>query len=306
VPSTAKAHKGIRPLKKTANINFLPKGREGGGVLPWVIGVMTFLTALALSGSFGIYNASQKWASELSSSLSVQIVHDDADERARQAERALSVLSVTPGILSARLVPMAEIQGLLEPWLGAGNVSDDLPIPALISVQLQEGRYVDLTALEARLQNTAPNASVDSHQRWIAQFSRLSGAVQVGVGVVVFLIMLTTIAIVIFATHARLASHRDNIEIIYLIGAEERLITNEFKRHFLRYGLKGGIGGLVASALAIAGMFWLTSSMGGELAPQLELGIFQILILLSLPIIVALLSMATASTAIRRALEKLV
>ena len=47
----------------------------------------------------------------------------------------------TPGIIKAQALSTSELNELLEPWLGEGNIGENLPIPAMISVTLSETAF---------------------------------------------------------------------------------------------------------------------------------------------------------------------
>lgn len=292
-------------IKPNETIQFLPKGKEGGGILPWVIAVMTYLSALSITSGLALYNMSNLWSSELSQNMTIQVSSADNEDVARQVENILEILNSTPEVVSAYALSDAKITELLEPWLGVGNVTKELPIPAMITAQLQPDRHVDLIALEGRLREVAPDARLDGHQQWVEKLSKLSTTIQATSGLAVILIMLTTIAIIVFATHARLSAHRENIEIVHLIGAEDKIIAREFRNRFMIYGLKGGIGGLVAAIITILIFHTLTNDLGVDLTPKLTLSWPQIFGLGCLPFIVSFLSMKTADKAVKNALIKL-
>ena len=292
-------------MKLKSSLQFLPRGKEGGGILPWVIAVMTYLSALSIASGFALHNMSDLWSSELAKSMTIQISNADSASIKTQTENVLEVLRNTPEVTDASVLSHEEITKLLEPWLGSGNVTDDLPIPAMITANLASERYVDLVALQGKLQEIAPDARLDGHQQWVEQLSKLSSTIQATSGLAVVLIMLTTIAIIVFATNARLSAHRENIEIVHLMGAEDKVISGEFKHRFMIYGFKGGVGGLVAAGLTIFIFYMLTKDLGDGLTPTLTLNLFQILTLGFVPFAVSFLSMVTADKAVKKALIEL-
>ena len=50
-------------------------------------------------------------------------------------------------MVSVRPVPEEEIDRLLEPWLGQGGLAEDLPVPALIDVDLTPEGHARLAEL---------------------------------------------------------------------------------------------------------------------------------------------------------------
>ena len=70
-----------------------------------------------------------------------------------------------------------------------------------------------------------PGATLDDHATWLASLIVLARGVQwLAFGIVV-VIGAATVAIIIFATRAGLAAHREAIEVLHLIGARDGYIA---------------------------------------------------------------------------------
>lgn len=287
-------------------VRFLPPGREGGGVLPWVIAVMMYLCALAAAAGIALNGALTEWSGDLTNRITVQITHADAAERARQTEAALARLADTPGVASARALTDPEVAALLEPWLGSGNVTDDLPVPTLIDVMLDRDRRIDLDALAAKLARVAPDAQLDNHQQWLGRLLKLSGMLEFVALSVVAMVVLSTAAIVVFGTRTGLASHRDSVEIMHLIGAEDRIIAGEFQYRYMLHGFKGGVIGVVAAGATLAGLGRLIGAVGEGLVPLVALSPMEFALLALLPFAASALTMLTARVTVRHALARMV
>lgn len=285
---------------------FLPPKEKTNRFLPLIIAVMAFLTILGSAAGLAIYNATDDWSADLSQVMTVQIVNPDADERARQVREVLNVLERTAGVEVAEEIPLSDLKALLEPWLGTGNVTEDLPIPAMVSITIRSGARIDTASLNVRLQAKAPDARLDDHQQWIGQMTSLSTIIQIAVFISIALIILSTVAMVMFATRAALAAHRETVEIVHLIGARDALISGEFRKLFMIHGFKGGMIGLAAAVLTLVLIFYLTGSIGGALLPRLDLKLGQMIFLGLIPLMTALLSMWTADMTVRHALNKMV
>jgi cell division transport system permease protein len=71
-----------------------------------------------------------------------------------------------------------------------------------------------------------------------------------------------------FATRGAVASNREIVEVLHLVGASDAFIAREFYTHFRRLGLRGSIiGGLAAAAFFTTVSllsFWWAHSPGGE------------------------------------------
>ena len=299
-------HLEMTLFRRIVGFYFLPKKEKTNRFLPLIIAAMAYLTLLGSATGFAIFNATSTWSSDLSQTMTVQIVHPDAIERDRQVAAAMAVLERAPGIEEAVEMSDTDLLALLEPWLGVGNVTDDLPIPAMISVRTRAGAAIDAAALNVRLRQVAPDASLDNHQQWIGQLSSLSNMIQLAVFFSIFLILLTTMAIVVFATRSALAAHRETVEIVHLIGAQDSMISGEFRKLFMLYGFRGGIIGLLAAISTVFAFVYLAGRVGGGILPQLSLSFTQWLLLGALPLVTAGISLLTADITVRQALGKMV
>ncbi|MCG8505234.1 MAG: cell division protein [Sphingomonadales bacterium] len=287
-------------------VRFLPSSREGGGLLPWVIAVMMFLCALAIASGLAVFNAAEAWRSDLARNMTIQIVTADSAARDTQLAAALELLRATPGIAAARQVADDELTGLLEPWLGAGNVTDDLPVPAMISVELTPDLTVDIAALGAKLTTVAPDARLDDHQQWIGRLAGLAHGIQIAAAAIVVLIIASTVAIVMFGTRAGLASHRNSIEIMHLMGAEDRVVAEEFQYQFMLHGLKGGLIGILFTVITVSFLMGLAGALVEGLVPELALSLPQAAAIVLMPFFAAALTMITARMTVRAELARMV
>lgn len=280
--------------------------RAGGSLLPWVIAVMVYLSGLALAGAVSVNGAVTAWTSDLGRQLTVQVVAADADEQDAEAAAALALLSSTPGVEVARQLEADQMAALLEPWLGAGNVSADLPLPVLIEVTLLPGRTINSDALAQQLRDVAPGATLDTNEQWLGRLHAVAAMVQGTALAIVALIMLATVAIVIFGTHAGLAAHRQTIETLHIIGARDGLIAREFQTRFLRLGLKGGLIGILFAGLTLYVARRLVDSLGGGILERMTLAPTDGILLVVLPVAAGVIAMLTARLTVLRALSRMV
>lgn len=284
-------------------LQFLPNAKDREGLLPWVIGVMLFLCTLAVASAFAINSGVARWSSGLTSNITVQIIVADETARTQQTEAALRLLEATPGIVSAEILASSDVMALVSPWLGDLPLDAGLPVPNLIDVTLAPTSNINMQALGERLQATASGAVIDDHQAWLSQILDLAAMIQVIMTAVVFMVILSTIAIVIFGCRAGLATHADSIEIMHLMGAEDRVICHAFDLKYLKHGIKGGILGVFLAGITL----WLTSSIAADLGEGLVSSVLPSdngnLWLLLLPLAAAGLTTITARLTVYRALQ---
>lgn len=263
---------------------------------------MVFLSGVAVSGALSIRDAAGGWRDNLSRTLTVQIVATDQAQREQETQAALGVLAETPEIESAALLGDQEVASLLEPWLGASDITSKLPVPALIDVYIAPGASLDHGSLGERLAAVAPSAVLDSHQKWLSDLLRLSDILQWISASILFLVGLTTVAIVAFATHAGLAAHRDIIEVVHLIGARDQQIARAYQWRFLMIGLKGGLLGVLFNLAAFAAIYMASANLGSVLLPRLTPSTSALFAVAALPLAAAFITMVTARIAVLRSL----
>ncbi len=284
-------------------LQFLPRSKDREGLLPWVIGVMLFLCALSVASAVAIGTGIERWSRDLASNVTVQIIVSDAAEREEQTNAVLRMLNATPGVESASVLANAEVMALVSPWLGDLPIDANLPIPSLIDVALDGTTPINMAALAERLEATAPGARLDDHQEWLSQILDLASVIQIVLTAVVAMVVLSTIAIVIFGCRAGLATHAEPIAIMHLMGAEDSMICRAFDVRYLIHGIKGGVFGIIFAVLTL----WLVSNMAADVGeglvssvtPDVSMGYW----LLLLPLVAALLTMTTARLTVRNALR---
>jgi cell division transport system permease protein len=249
----------------------VPPGSIAGRSLLAVIAIMSLLASLTLGAVVLVRTAAGDWQAEVAREMTIQIRPAPGRDLDAEVLRASLLARSTPGIRKVRPYSKQESQQLLRPWLGDGLPLDELPIPRLIVVTLDDGAQPDLDGLRRALAAQVPGASLDDHRAWVERMRAMTRtAVLAGVGVL-SLMLLATVLLVVFATRGAMAANRGIVEVLHFVGARNKFISGEFQRHFLLLGLKGSVlgGGLAAgfflSAL-LAGSRLRATTEGQELA----------------------------------------
>jgi cell division transport system permease protein len=143
----------------------------------------------------------------------------------------------------------------------------------LIDAKLRQGAKLDPPALQAKLDAAALGARADDHARWLSGFLALARAAGIVAFVVAAAVGVAAAGAVGFATRAGLAMHREAVDLLHLVGAEDRYIARQFARAALRLALAGSTLGTGAGAAVLAFAHW-TATASGALAfplPALDL-----------------------------------
>jgi cell division transport system permease protein len=290
----------------------LPTAGDGSGrFLPWIIGLMVYLAALALAGMMSLHGAIERWDSALAGTLTVQLPASAEGE----LEPALKLLRATPGVERADPLDATANAALLERWLGPGLAAEELRLPRLIDLRVDPARIVDTAALAQRLAAVAPSARLDDHRGWLDRLSDVALAIELLAAAIVALVAGAAVMSIIFATRTGLAIHHGTVEVLHLIGARDTFIAAQFQWPALRLGLRGGLIGLVPALLTLLALSHAASgvALGDNTAvsgaisalPELTLAPWQWAILLLLPIAAGITALATARLTVLRALARM-
>jgi len=287
------------PLNRDSSVRFLP----------WIIALMVYLAGLALTGTLVLQSALQRWDTSLSGTLTVQLPPAE-DGKPDALGRAVELLRQAPGVTRVEPLSREATARLIAPWLGTALAPEELALPQLIDLRINPAAPPDLAALRARLGATVPGAVLDDHRLWLDRLAGLVLSIEATALAIVLLIGGAAVLTVVFTTRAGLAVHHAVVEVLHLIGARDGYIAGQFQRQALDLALRGGIIGLVLTALTLIGIGHAgaaTAFLGERvrLLPALELEPWHWLLLLLLPFAAAFIAMLTARVTVLRALQRM-
>lgn len=225
----------------------LPPENLAGPALSAVTMVMTFLACLALGCSILADRAADRWLARATSAMSVQIIETTQLTVEDQLPAVLREIQATPGIGSSRVLQRDDLVALLEPWLGTGNIGEDMPLPLLIEIIPAEGKNLPSASLSARLKAVAPGARLDTHGRWRETLEGTAKALELFAALVLAMVTLATATVILFATRAGLLANEEILNVLHQIGAQDGYISRRFEGHFVRVVSLAAIAGLAAA-----------------------------------------------------------
>ena len=274
--------------------------------LPWLIAFMVFLVILAMAGMLVLNATAARWDRGISGTLTVQIMPGENSEKdADRLQQVLSILARMPEVARYEALSDDQLMVLLEPWLGVVAGARDLPLPDLVDVELKPDADLDVAAFAKRLAARVPGTAVDDHRVWLDRLVNLIQTAQALAALVVVFIVLTTIGTVVFTTQTGLVIHRDAIEVLHLIGAQDSYIARQFAGRALALGLKGGLIGLLLALPTLFGIVTLARQMDSSILPDFTLTPVHWAILTVLPLAVAFIAMLTARLTVMNALSRM-
>lgn len=277
-----------------------------------LICLLSILGMLALSASFALSAMTERWSQGLANKVSVEIPASDSagDIIAPRMVRSMTddaakILSEHADVEQATITEEKEVRALLAPWLGEDLAMDSIPVPGLISVTFREGSTPDLKKLEAEIREAAPSARIDTHESWLADVLRFTGALQFAAILLGLIIGATTLVAVAAGVKSKLSENKEELELLHLMGATDSYIARQLQRHTLILSFQGGALGVIAGGLLLLIISLIAGEIGVNLIPDFRMADVQKLMLILMPVPIAVLAMLTARVTVMNVLTRM-
>ncbi len=298
-------------VRPTAPI--LPPANIQGNALMVVIAIMAFLACLTLGAVSMVRATAAGWQSQISREVTIQIKPADGLDMNAALAKARDLALTFVGTRTGTIMDDAATARLLEPWLGSDLQLDDLPVPRLVIITIDESNPPDFDGMRALLKTEIPQAFLDDHRTWVDRLvSMARTTVWIGTGVLI-LVFTAMILTVIFATRGALSGNRHIVEVLHFVGAERTFVAREFQKHFLKISLKGSaVGGVLAALLFATASLWQSNSRATPESEQAMalFGSFTIgwsgyLGIFATMLVIALLTTVTARFTVMRTIDEI-
>jgi cell division transport system permease protein len=205
--------------------------------------VMCYLACLAIGALILINRAVDGWTRGLSREVTVQIREMQNLDIETELSKAVALLQATPGISQVEALERSAGLKLLEPWLGSVNL-EELPVPRLIRVTVDDLTPPDFEKLETALKVSIKGASLDTHRRWEAELTRMAHTLSLLSVLILTLICASAIAMVVFAARSVLEANKEVVDVLHLVGAKDGFIARQIDKLFMISGLSAGLIGV--------------------------------------------------------------
>ena len=313
-PPTAAVPQQRRPeMKVRPTAPIVPPSNVSGNALMLVIAIMAFLACLTFGAVSMVRATAASWQSQISREITIQIKPDDALDMETALRDARDIALTFSGARDGQIVDRAATARLLEPWLGEGLNLDDLPVPRLVIITIDEQNPPDFAAMRTAIIAKVPQAILDDHRTWVDRLvamARTTALIGTGVLVLVFSAMVLT---VVFATRGALSGNRHIVEVLHFVGAEAGFVASEFQKHFLKISLKGSFaGGALAALCFLLAGYWQSQTLATPQSDQatalfgtFSIGLTGYLGIAATMIIIALLTTLTARFTVMRTIYEI-
>jgi len=282
-----------------AERRLLPGGTLRGPT-PYVIAIMTFAMMIVAAAGLALANAAGIVAGAVEHRYVLQL----PDGSAPKLAAAVNAAKAVPGVTSVEPVPEAEMRRTLEKWVGTGGLGEDLPVPAIIHLNLEPNTHA--ARIGAALTRAIPGARFIAEQATVQPLLGSLRALRWLAVAMVLLMAAATSAAVVLAARGALDTHRQTIEVMHGIGATDQQVALLFQRKIALDAMVGALAGGAIAALALllvgGGGLALASDLTG--GPPLHLA--DLIALALLPVAAVLIATLVARFAVLSALHKVI
>lgn len=278
-----------------------------------LLAVMLYVSALAVMAQHVLGHAAAGLGQALEARITYEILPDTTkgDDRKSMEARATALqqaLGKTPGVSRMQVLGKDTMAGLLQPWLGSQAVIEQLPLPLLIDVQLDRQNPATKESLEAAMASI-PGVQLDDHARFQEDLVRMVDTLRTTANLVLMLTLGALMLTSYFASEATFHMNRDVIELLHLIGADDRAVAQHMGLAVMRMAVIAAVVALIMALLTLFGL-WLAGT-GLELAIfpnfNMETGDWALLIAAWVGLFLAALALCLLSSrfTVLRALRRL-
>lgn len=281
----------------------LPLDRSAGSrFMVWIVTALVFASVVLL-GIAAIADGALRRYDMRANLVTVTIPSPEDWNRSEQDLHAvLNVLQKDRGIAAAHPVSQTEIEELIKPWLGDLRAGEELPLPRLIDVILDPAAKPDLPALQDKLREVVPGASIGVEAMSRDRAERLAALFRTWGGIGGVAVLLGSLVAAAAITRLNLAIHGDAIGLLRSMGAPDAYVARQYERHALSNAMRGGLLGFALAAVILLGLIHGNDALAPAEAEQVGLRTVDWILLACVPVVSALLITAVARLIALRAL----
>jgi cell division transport system permease protein len=262
-----------------------------------LMAIMTFAMIVVAAAGLALANAAGLVASGAENRYVIEL----PAAAVADLPQVMTAVRSAPGVSEAKPVPQDEMRRTLEQWLGSAASSPDLPVPALVTLELTPG--ANLAAIEAKVRQSTPSARLIAETSELKPLLSSVRALQWLALSLVLLMAAATAAAVVLAARGALDTHRSTIEIMHGIGATDAQLARLFQAKIAVDAAAGAIAGAIGAAIVLLMISGGAAAITGELAARSPLTGIDIATLVFLPVAIVVLATLVARWTVFRALR---
>lgn len=274
-----------------------------------MVAVSVFLFAITMAGHITIKKAAESWTHGISGTMTVQIKPSEeplkSEDENLRINQVIHFFEQQPEVEKVSLISDKQMQKLMSPWLGKSADLKALPLPRLLDVHLKNNILPDMTKLSEDLAQIAPYAAMDNHRVWLSRLLQFSNALKILAQAVLLMVLTSSAFSIFYATKTSLGLHSQIIEILHIIGATDDYIARQYARRSFYTGFVAGVFGLLTALVALYVIGRAAGGLESGMLAVSPLSMENWLVIISLPLWAAVLSMFTAYWTVKNVLGKI-
>lgn len=231
-----------------------PRAPRLGIVIPFLVAIMVYLATLALAAQIAFGSATALWSDSLEGHATLEMRMDQDEGTSAKLNEALAVLRTLPDIESVTPVSHADIARLLKPWIDDPVLLTAMPLPQMIDIQLKQGHRIDAEALQSALAPFSKDVHVNWHDVWMAPLARLVRSLGLIAGFAVVVIAAAFMIAVMLVCRVAFAMQHETIELLHILGADDKAIAGHFQRQILLGSLLPSLLGFALALVTLGGL----------------------------------------------------
>jgi cell division protein FtsX len=203
--------------------------RRFGLMLAALLSITLYGSFLAIGVSGVLGHAASGMDREMARRITFEVLPDpgkpgDVESKQERVKALAEKLSEVEGVEKVTHLPEEKMNALLAPWLGREKAPTDLPLPALIDVELKEPSPQIKEAL-AKAAAGVQGVMMDDHVAFEGALFRSVRGLQFTALYVLALGFAALLLTAAFAAETHFHINRNTIEILHLIGARDSAIA---------------------------------------------------------------------------------
>lgn len=277
--------------------------------LPFVTAFMVFIASIIFATSLIGNSFTNDWNKYLKNNVSIQVL---PDFKAKHLEKdielriknIINILKTTPGIKSYSVMDKTETENLIKPWIE--NFPNDLILPRIINIEISPIIPFDAKKLITELEAYSKNIKFETYSDWMYEIQSSITAVQILLGLIVIIILITVAITISYATRSGLNINKKVINIMHMVGATDDYISKEFSKQMMKLALIGGSVGYLFSCFIIFIIKISTSYITNKIIVNFEFSNEIYLYILIIPVIAGVIAKVSAMLTIKQELNNMV
>lgn len=242
----------IAHIQNSKGLDFVFPSNDEHKKMTLVFTCLSCLICLMMIAIASGIRASDYWGHAFDRSYVLELRPVQEMSQKEQLDTAMIILSNDPNISDINVIEGEKLQNIMEPWLGDNIALDKFPLSRLIEIQLTGDEIKKtLTGIKKGLADV-PGASVEAYHEAKAEYKTAGHAIHLisTISAVILLIIAATITTV--SIEMGVLDNRKIVNILHLIGAENKMISKLFLKKILSHAIKGTFIGMIVSIAVIA------------------------------------------------------